>query len=389
LARRGSGSEEHGDAISCKPWELKLAKASFTRFGHACIKKHILLYYKFKSRIQSKRGSIAMELIASAFRIAFRDYCSDNLTLAEINNIFDGTGMLQGEISADRLHTFSGQRRTLVEEYYASINWTSRRDVQKFLKALSNFLTLYADEEDHPFRRRIQREGLIIEGNKVSFSSKVISGANVKNLIFAANGPKPEIVLLDALNNDVKIVRNEEYCLVYEKSISEDGLLWKDLEEWWREEYYRPRSSLYTRLRESLGSNLERLLFETYLREFGAKDMPALLPQVYLHYDPYTIKQLSNGKRLPRQRMDFLMLLPNNVRIVLEVDGKQHYSEENEEGQYIASPKLYAEMVAEDRRLKLADYEIYRFGGYELRGSDKQGILLTFFRDLFHLHSQS
>lgn len=87
--------------------------------------------------------------------------------------------------------------------------------------------------------------------------------------------------------------------------------------------------------------------------------------------------------------MDFLMLLPNNVRIVLEVDGKQHYSEENEEGQYIASPKLYAEMIAEDRRLKLAGYEIYRFGGYELRGSDKQGILLTFFRDLFHLHSQS
>src|SRR5439155_20343754 len=129
------------------------------------------------------------------------------------------------------------------------------------------------------------------------------------------------------------------------------------------------------RLEDSLASEPEKLLFETYwgLTFLGH---PALIPQVYLHYDPYTLKHLPDGKRLPRQRMDFLMLFPNNVRIVLEVDGKQHYSKENEEGQYIASPKLYAEMVAEDRRLKLAGYEIYRFGGYELRGSDRQGILL-------------
>jgi len=112
------------------------------------------------------------------------------------------------------------------------------------------------------------------------------------------------------------------------------------------------------------------------------ESIPALIPQVYLHYDPYTIKQLSNGKRLPRQRMDFLMLLPNNKRIVLEVDGKQHYSKENQ-----ASPELYAEMVAEDRRLKLAGYEIYRFGGYELHGTNGQNILLKFFRALFHLHT--
>ena len=326
-----------------------------------------------------------MELISSAFRIAFRDYCSKNLTLSLIHNIFVGTSMQQGEISPERLYTFSGERRTLVEEYYASIDWTSRRDVQKFLNALRNFFTLYAQEENHSFRRLIQQEGFIIEGNIVSFaSSEVSSGANVKNLIFATNGPKPEIVLVDALNNDIKIVRNKEYCLVYEKPISEHGLLWKDLADWWRKEYNQnnPGAKLYERLHASLESDPERLLFQTYCREFMADEMPALIPQVYLHYDPYTIKQLSNGKRLSRQRMDFLMLLPNNVRIVLEVDGKQHYSEENQ-----ASPELYAEMVAEDRRLKLAGYEIYRFGGYELYGTRGQNILLEFFRELFHFHS--
>ncbi len=127
-----------------------------------------------------------------------------------------------------------------------------------------------------------------------------------------------------------KVVRNKEYCLIYEKPISEHGLIWKDLVDWWRDENHQdnPWTTLYDRLLESLESGPERLLFQTYFREFMADEMPSLLPQVYLHYDPYTIKQLSNGKRLPRQRMDFLMLLPKNVRIVLEIDGKQHYSVE-------------------------------------------------------------
>lgn len=33
-------------------------------------------------------------------------------------------------------------------------------------------------------------------------------GTPAKNLIFAANGPKPELVLRDAVNNDIEIVRN-------------------------------------------------------------------------------------------------------------------------------------------------------------------------------------
>src|SRR5690606_24500522 len=36
--------------------------------------------------------------------------------------------------------------------------------------------------------------------------------------------------------------------------------------------------------------------------------LPALIPQVYLHYDPYTLAQLGGVGRLPRQRMDFLLL---------------------------------------------------------------------------------
>lgn len=52
-------------------------------------------------------------------------------------------------------------------------------------------------------------------------------------------------------------------------------------------------------------------------------------------------------------------------RVVIEVDGKQHYS--TDDGR--ASTSKYAEMLAEDRRLHLAGYEVYRFGRLELSGS--------------------
>ncbi|WP_157951255.1 hypothetical protein [Cyanothece sp. BG0011] len=215
-----------------------------------------------------------------------------------------------------------------------------------------------------------------------------------KNLIFAANGPKPEIVLIDATTNEIKIVKNEKYCLVYDRMLTETGLLWEHLVDWWRDredlheqERSTQRHELYKRLESSLEDNdPEKLLFYTYYRTFFEKlteRLPALIPQVYLHYDPYTQKYLKDHKRLPRQRMDFLLLLSHNRNIVIEIDGKQHYSE-NEQ----ASPRLYAEMVEEDRRLKLAGYEIYRFGGYEFWNRDQaKEKIVNFFTNLFKLYS--
>jgi very-short-patch-repair endonuclease len=57
------------------------------------------------------------------------------------------------------------------------------------------------------------------------------------------------------------------------------------------------------------------------------------------------------------------MLLPNGSRIVLEVDGKHHYAQPG--GQ--ADPARYAELAAADRDLKLAGYEVFRFGAEELK----------------------
>jgi very-short-patch-repair endonuclease len=76
--------------------------------------------------------------------------------------------------------------------------------------------------------------------------------------------------------------------------------------------------------------------------------------------------------------MDYLMLLSHYHRVVVEVDGKQHYADSD-----TASPQEYAEMVCADREPKLAGYDVYRFGGAELFGPDAENSVFSFFNQLF------
>ena len=48
-------------------------------------------------------------------------------------------------------------------------------------------------------------------------------GGSPKNIIFAADGPKPEIVFRDGINNDIEIVKNAEFCLIYNWPLNEDA----------------------------------------------------------------------------------------------------------------------------------------------------------------------
>jgi very-short-patch-repair endonuclease len=207
----------------------------------------------------------------------------------------------------------------------------------------------------------------------------------LKNLIFASTGPKPQIVLRDALNNTVEITRGADTCLIYTRSLPEAGLTWASLAEWWATEILHDTNldvaqrHLYQRLCQSLASPPEQLLFRTYADRFVTHpDVAALLPQVYLHYDPYVRRWPEERPgSVVRQRMDFLLLLSQRRRIVLEVDGRHHYATENG----TADPQQYARMLAEDRRLRLAGYEVYRFGGAELSDEEQGRTLLHAFFD--------
>ncbi|QGQ97552.1 hypothetical protein EHS13_23010 [Paenibacillus psychroresistens] len=302
--------------------------------------------------------------------------------------------------------------RDIIQHMYANDDWNDEYLYEKYLDIFNlpdELFIHFIEQLVHPQVRKKNQEDYVNEINKhlmfdgyklqitehisgypVHSVVKLFEGVKgrVKNLIFAADGLKPEIVLSDSISNDIKIVKNEEFCLVYDQQIPPNGLLWRDLVDWWAEkkvenvETKAIESELYFRLYKSLDSEPEKILFKAYFTFFKKKlgdKFPALIPQVYLHYDPYTIKQLEKGKRLLRQRMDFLLLFSNQIRIVLEVDGKQHYSEGD-----ISSPKIYSEMVCADRELKLNGYEVFRFGGHELTRSDEsQSMIQSFFDKLF------
>ncbi len=206
-----------------------------------------------------------------------------------------------------------------------------------------------------------------------------------KNIIFAADGPKPGLVFDDAINNAIRIVENAQHCLVYDQPLDGGGLSWRTLVGWWSrigsapsDDEHATARSLYGRLARSVSNGPERTILDAYASLYGTRgfDIPALLPQVYLHYDPRSKFERGPQPPLSRQRMDFLMLMPGQRRVVLELDGKQHYADGDR-----ASPSRYAEMVREDRRLRLQGYEVYRFGGHEFRDQNRGASMLHGFFD--------
>ena len=70
------------------------------------------------------------------------------------------------------------------------------------------------------------------------------------------------------------------------------------------------------------------------------------------------------------------------VRVVIDVDGSQHFAEDGK-------PSLcrYSNMVAADRDLRLAGYEIYRFGANQLTGHGSAERIERFFRRSLRKHA--
>jgi len=99
----------------------------------------------------------------------------------------------------------------------------------------------------------------------------------MKNLIFATVGPKPQIVLRDAVANVIDITQGADRSIVYEQPLPDEGLHWSSHR---RSAGGRPTTSGRTtsvssagtcakRLSDSLASEPERLLFTPYTLDTG------------------------------------------------------------------------------------------------------------------------
>lgn len=109
-----------------------------------------------------------MELITPPFRLDFREYCVSHMVLRQINDIFSMAGIKPGRIPPDRAQFISGQRRTLVEEYYSTINWHSDAEVEKFLKVLSYAIAQASEDERKFLQKLCEREGFVVNGIQIN-----------------------------------------------------------------------------------------------------------------------------------------------------------------------------------------------------------------------------
>ena len=235
-------------------------------------------------------------------------------------------------------------------------------------------------------------------GDKVEYELVELTGVRgkINNIVFAATR-KPDIILTDVLNQTVQIPVDEDKYLLYDKEVSSSGLTWRNLVEWYSENHSPSAKSLLDRLMDAVkncGSPVEEFFFYCYLKvveEFG-DSIPALLPQVYLYYDS-KVQRERTIKIFDHQCMDFLMLFSGSQRIVIELDGVQHYSDGTIQRPgdlypyHIASKSKYASMVSAQREMMLAGYEVYRFGGFEFQDREQaKCVVRQFFIDLLNKH---
>jgi hypothetical protein len=109
-----------------------------------------------------------MELISPLLKVDFREFCVNNFVLRQIDDIFKMARINKGQVPSDRV--MSGQRRNLVEEYYASLDWNREQDVAKFLTVLGYALAQQYRGDDQPrkqLRMMCERQGLFVDGIQV------------------------------------------------------------------------------------------------------------------------------------------------------------------------------------------------------------------------------
>lgn len=110
-----------------------------------------------------------MELIPVALRHNFREFCS-TIVLRQIDDMFLSCGIQRIEVFTETTSRISGERRTRVEEYYASLDWTNPADVQKFLHVVSFALVQEYVPLDYKERLRqlYSTAGFQVNGNTIT-----------------------------------------------------------------------------------------------------------------------------------------------------------------------------------------------------------------------------
>jgi hypothetical protein len=312
-----------------------------------------------------------MEYISSALRLEFREFCV-GLVLRQIDDIFQMAGIQPGQ--SERV--FNGARRSRVEEYYASIDWTNLTDAQKFLKVIGLVLSqsYVSDESKETIRDICIQEGLIVEGHQVQLLK--ITSPNEPDDLFMHQFPgglpfglvKPEFAVTAG---------EGKQSLKFELK-SGIGIIWRDVYPNFDFPTFQAACGINSETNLALKkafvamnqTEYERIFFQAYAKYFGMADnhIPMLIPQAWVQWHSSSKKALQALRRpLAKElyRIDFVAFWNNN-RYAILIDDISHYAIKRG-NQWIADEETYSKRLEEDRKLQVEGWNIFRVSNWEVK----------------------
>jgi hypothetical protein len=155
------------------------------------------------------------DLISKKTRTAFREYFVGT-NLRTISDEFDAADV---PFASDYLPPESGQRRSLVEQYYHAVNFSSWRDVQKVLRVFENVLTdleervknplwgskdEYAEKQFSLLTNHLKRDGFVYSDGKIT---AVAHNPTIEELAETASGFDSKILRqqIDRIRNAIDV----------------------------------------------------------------------------------------------------------------------------------------------------------------------------------------
>ncbi len=315
-----------------------------------------------------------MEIISSALRLEFREFCV-GLVLRQIDDIFQMADIEPSVPNRD----VSGARRSRVEEYYASLDWTSLDDALKFLKVLNLVLSQsYISEKDKQFIRELCiNEGLLIEGHRVQFSDQSVHNDEV-----SFEKQFPGGLPFGVLKPDFAITAHKgEQSLKFELK-SGIGIIWGGVYPSFDFQSFEEACGITPSTNLALKNALvamnqtesEERFFTAYAKCVGmAKNhVPMLIPQAWIqwHSLPKRKLRVSRSSYVDElHRVDFVAFW-DNQRYAILIDDISHYAVKRG-SQWLANEESYADRLKEDRKLQVEGWRIYRVSNWEIRNSQK------------------
>lgn len=142
------------------------------------------------------------ELVSRRTRSKFQEFLV-SWKLREIREIFDNHAIESIPLSQNQLP--SGERRSLVECYYASVDWSNPRDVRRILDVFEDILIeipTTEEEEKQKLVRHLEKDGYVYDHEQIV--SRKLDTVLVEAIAKASLDTKHLYIYVDRINASVE-----------------------------------------------------------------------------------------------------------------------------------------------------------------------------------------